>query len=209
MERELELELIDELRGLKTAQSAFLDETVGRNPVEHYTDDKRFAEERWKIFAQQPHAAAHISELKKPGDFVRSEIAGIPLLLTRDQEGEVHAFINACRHRGTRLVDDHSGCKRRFSCPYHAWTYANSGELVSAPHFKDGFPDTEQRGLGLVELSSAVRFGFVWIFPRAGFDLDIDRFFAPIRDELDALGMDKLEAAAEETSIRKANWKFW
>ncbi|MEM7739701.1 MAG: Rieske (2Fe-2S) protein, partial [Pseudomonadota bacterium] len=157
MNRETELELIDELLGLKAQKTQFLDAATARNAVSHYTSDERFQDEREKIFRQMPHAAAHVSELKKPGDFIRSDVAGVPLLLTRDGDGQLHAFINACRHRGTRLVDDFAGCKRRFSCPYHAWTYANTGELLAAPHFESGFPDTDKNELGLIELASEER----------------------------------------------------
>ena len=122
MERETELQLIDELLGIKAQKTFFLDESVARSPVEHYTSQDRFDLERAKIFRKRPMIVAHVSELDQPGDFLRREVAGLPVLLTRDKAGQVNAFLNACRHRGTRLVDDESGCKHRFTCPYHAWT---------------------------------------------------------------------------------------
>ncbi|MEO1042960.1 MAG: SRPBCC family protein [Pseudomonadota bacterium] len=208
MERETELELIDELLGLKAQCSPFLDERTAQNAVSHYTSQERFDRERRAIFQTMPHAVAHVSELKNPGDFMRCEAAGIPLLLTRTANGETRAFINACRHRGTRLVDDDRGCKRRFSCPYHAWTYANTGELLAAPHFDSGFPDQEKSNLGLIELDCAERFGLVWVMPTPETKLDVDTLFAPLAEELSALGMADLTVAAETTETRWANWKI-
>ncbi|MEM9285086.1 MAG: SRPBCC family protein [Pseudomonadota bacterium] len=208
MKRETELELIDELLGLKAQKSPFLDEATARNPVTHYTSDERFQQERDLIFGELPHAVAHVSELTKPGDFMRCEAAGVPILLTKTAEGETRAFINACRHRGTRLVDDDKGCKRRFSCPYHAWTYANTGELLAAPHFDSGFPDTDKSKLGLIELPCQERYGLVWVMTTPDAVLDLDASFAPLAEELDALGMADLAVAAEGTETRHANWKI-
>ncbi|MEO1656311.1 MAG: SRPBCC family protein [Pseudomonadota bacterium] len=208
MERATELELIDELLGLKAQTSPFLDQNTAQNPVSHYTSQERFDRERSAIFKTLPHAVAHISELKNPGDFIRCEAAGVPILLTRTASGETRAFINACRHRGTRLVDDEKGCKRRFSCPYHAWTYANTGELLAAPHFDSGFPDQDKSELGLVELECAERFGLVWVMPTPESAIDIDTLFAPLAEELTALGMADLSVVADTTETRSANWKI-
>ena len=139
MDRGVELELIDELRSLAATRSFFLDETVAQSPVGQYLDETRFTREREAIMRRLPQAAAHVSELAGPGAFLRCDVHGLPVLLTRDRQGAAHAFLNVCRHRGARLVEAASGCAHRFTCPYHGWTYANSGPLVGAPHFESGF----------------------------------------------------------------------
>ncbi|MEM7640342.1 MAG: Rieske (2Fe-2S) protein, partial [Pseudomonadota bacterium] len=186
MNRETELQLIDELLSIKADKSFYLDETVTRNPVDHYLSEERFQRERDDIFKRVPMVAAHGSELAKPGDFLRRDVAGLPVLLTRHKSGEVHAFLNACRHRGTRLVDDEKGCKHRFSCPYHAWTYANSGELIAAPHFDQGFDGVEKSDLGLIALKCEERFGFVWVSVSED-AISLDEHIGEIATELDAL----------------------
>ena len=153
MDRQTELQLIDELLSLKKNDTHYLDESVARNAVTHYLSEQRFAEERARIFRTTPLIAAHVSELANPGDFVRRELAGTSVLVTRDKSGQAHAFLNICRHRGTRLVEDEAGCKHRFSCPYHAWTYANTGDLIAAPHFEQGFTGLDKSELGLRALS--------------------------------------------------------
>ncbi|MEM9705898.1 MAG: SRPBCC family protein [Pseudomonadota bacterium] len=208
MDRETECELIDELLALKDQKALFLDDAVSRNPVVHYTDEKRFALERDRIFRRTPIAAAHTSELDRPGAFLRREVAGLPVLLTRDKTGRANAFLNACRHRGTRLVDDEKGCKNRFSCPYHAWTYANTGDLIVAPHFEAGFEGVEKSDLGLKKLQCEERFGFVWVTAEPESAFNTDTYFEDLAVELDNLAMGEMVIAQQDVAIREANWKI-
>ena len=139
MDRALELHLIEELLGLREAETHILDQVMQFISVEHYQAEIIFNEERESIFARLPAVAAHACEIPHPGDFVKRQVAGRSIIVTRDAAGKARAFLNVCRHRGTQLVSEESGCRHSFTCPYHAWTYANSGELVSAPHLESGF----------------------------------------------------------------------
>lgn len=208
MNRDTELELIDELLAIKANKSHYLDETVTRNPVAHYTSDERFAAERAHIFRKTPIIAAHSSELENAGDFLRREVAGLPVLLTRDKSGSVNAFINTCRHRGTRLVDDDAGCKHRFSCPYHAWTYANTGELLAAPHFDNGFEGLNKSDLSLKRLTCEERFGFIWVTAGADGAIDLDTHLAEIAPDLAALRLEDMVVMHQDAPVHKANWKI-
>ena len=211
MDRATELQLIDELLALKADGSPFLDAAVARNHVSHYTDAARFDAEREKLFARQPLIAAHSSELAEAGDFLRRELAGRSVLVTRDKTGKVNAFLNVCRHRGTRLVDEAAGCKHRFSCPYHGWTYANTGELIAAPHFDSGFTGLDKSELGLKAVGCIERFGFIWV-NLAGdieaMDRQLDAQCAGLAPELEALGAADMAIAHEDTHIYAANWKI-
>lgn len=206
--RDTELELIDELLALKADRTHYLDARVTRNPVAHYVSDARFAEECARIFRKTPVIAAHASELENAGDFLRRDVAGLPVLLTRDKSGGVHAFVNACRHRGTRLVDDETGCKHRFSCPYHAWTYANTGELIAAPHFDNGFEGLQKADLGLKRLTCQERFGFVWVTAEDEDAVDLDTHLADIAPDLAALELETMVVAHQDAPVHKANWKI-
>lgn len=143
MDRDTELQLIDELREIKASGTFYLDEEVTRSPVSNYVSQERFDLEREHLFRRVPLIAAHVSELAEPGSFLRRDVAGLPVLLTRDKEGQTNAFLNVCRHRGTQLVDEDSGCSHKFTCLYHAWTYSSTGKLIAAPHFKQGFTDED------------------------------------------------------------------
>ncbi len=208
MDRRTELQLIDELLALKNDGAFFLDEAVTRSPVAHYTSQERFARERDQIFRKRPLCVAHASELAGPGDFVRRDVAGLPALITRDKSGAVNAFLNACRHRGTRLVEDESGCKHRFTCPYHAWTYANNGDLIAAPHFDQGFTGLDKTDLGLARLPCQERFGFIWVGAAPDTPLELESFFDGLAQELDALRMDDMIVAHQDLLEHDANWKI-
>ncbi|MEL6415935.1 MAG: SRPBCC family protein [Pseudomonadota bacterium] len=208
MDRATELQLIDELLALKSGGGFYLDEAVARSPVAHYTSQDRFERERAHIFRTQPLCVAHASELSKPGDFVRRDVAGLPALITREKSGAVNAFLNACRHRGTRLVEDESGCKHRFTCPYHAWTYANTGDLLAAPHFDQGFTGLDKADLGLVRLPCHEKFGFIWVGADPEKDLDLDAFFDGLTEEPATLRMDDMMVTHQDVLEHDANWKI-
>ena len=208
MDRKVELELIEELRALVASGTFFLDASVATSPVDHYLDENRFTRERETVLHRLPHAAAHVSELAGAGAFLRCEVHGLPVLLTRDRQGAVHGFLNVCRHRGARLVEDAAGCAHRFTCPYHGWTYANSGAFVGAPHFESGFGGVDKAAIGLRPVPVHEAFGFVWVVGDPGGAFDFESYFAPLADELDALGMAAMTIAAEDRMTCDANWKL-
>ena len=139
---------------------------------------------------------------------MRREIGGRSVLLTRDADRQIHAFLNVCRHRGTRLVDAEAGCAKRFSCPYHAWTYGSNGALLAAPHFETGFPDSDKAKLGLTRLPVLEKFGFVWVIAAPDSKANIADYFAGLGAELDALAIDDMVIAEQTNERRKANWKI-
>ena len=208
MNRTTELQLIDELLNLREAQQHYRDEAVSYSHVDHYVSQSRFNVEQQKIFSSLPIAVAHRSEIASSGDFVKREVANRSVLVTRDSEGATRVFHNICRHRGTRLVDESRGCKHRFTCPYHAWTYSNQGDLISAPHVESGFPNLDKATYGLKEIRSVERFGFIWMVLSDDADVDIDTYFEPIAQDASALGLDDLAIAADQSSVHQCNWKI-
>lgn len=78
--------------------------------------------------------AGRTAEIAGSGDFVLREVAGESVIVIRDENGELRAFYNVCRHRGTRLCSAPGGNLERIQCPYHGWTYALNGRLLGAPH---------------------------------------------------------------------------
>ena len=208
MERETEIGLIEELLGLREAKSHYLDDEIEFNSVDQYQSEVIFQRERDHMFARLPAVAAHVSELPNAGDFVKREIAGRSILVARDAHGEARAFLNICRHRGTQLVDDESGCKHRFTCPYHAWSYANTGELVSVPHMDTGFPNLDKAQYSLKSLQCEERFGFIWVIATPDVSFDFDAYYAPIAAEAEGLDLANMAIAHEEKKVHNSNWKI-
>ena len=101
-------------------------------PFSWYSAEEILRRERALIFARSWQYAGRAEEVAEPGSFLATDAGGVPILVTRDQEGVLRAFLNVCRHRGTVLTE---GCGRRatIQCHYHAWTYELDGTLRTAP----------------------------------------------------------------------------
>ncbi len=102
-------------------------------PVDVFNDEAVFRAEIERIFTRSWVFLAHESEIANAGDFVQRRIGVDPVIVTRDGEGKIHALSNYCRHRGTQVCQTDQGNSRFFQCPYHGWTYSNTGELVGTP----------------------------------------------------------------------------
>ena len=208
MNRSTEIELLEELAGLRESGAFYLDDAVATSPVTRYTSLERCARERRVLFRTLPAVVAHGSELAGPDSYLTRDFAGLPLLLTRDSDGTVHAFLNVCRHRGTRLVGAASGCRRRFVCPYHAWTWDNRGALLRIPHGDVGFPDMDKGALGLKRLGCAETHGWIWVVAGGDAAPDIDGFLGALAADFAWLDAGNLKIVHEETGERAANWKI-
>ena len=99
-----------------------------------YTDADWYARERELVFFARWACVAREEQVAEPGSVHLVDLAGESLLLTRDLGGELHAFYNVCRHRGTRLVDASGTVRRAIRCPYHAWAYGLDGTLLGTPN---------------------------------------------------------------------------
>lgn len=208
MDRTTEIALLEELQGLKDQKLFFLDDDVVASPVDRYADADRFAREMKAVFRGLPVIAAHASELPDPGSYLTRDLFGLPLLLTRDRDGTAHAFLNVCRHRGARLVLEESGCKNAFSCPYHAWTWSNAGELRGVPHEKPGFPGLDKAAHGLKRLPVDERHGLIWVVADPAADPDFDSYLSPLARDLEWFDMENMGIACSDIIEKNANWKL-
>ena len=176
--------------------------------VSFYTDAAQFARERAVLFRRHPVAIGYSADVAKPGDFVTHDLSGVPLLAVRGRDGALRAFVNACRHRGTRVEWEACGRgKRAFVCPYHAWTYGDDGTLAHIPH-EDGFAGLDRAARGLVPVRAAEHAGLVWAVPDAAWRGDIVAPLAPLAAELDALGLATHVPYAPRRYDVAANWKL-
>ncbi len=206
MDKETQIELIQELLELRDNKSPFLDESWERPTLERYTSAEFFAREH--ISLSLPQIAAHVSELPEPGSFLTMELAGQPLLLTRDEDGVARAFYNVCRHRGARLVGDSTGCQHRFSCPYHAWTWSNQGQLIAVPHEKSGFPGLDRNAFGLSSVACEEYAGWIWVsFAQHG-KIDIESHLGELAADIRAMDAGKHLIFESTTREVAANWKL-
>jgi choline monooxygenase len=104
-------------------------------PARLYFEPGVYQQERERIFHRTWQVAGHCDQLAKPGDYFTLELAGEPLLLVRDQNGEARGFYNVCRHRAGPPAEG-CGSRKLFRCGYHGWTYGLDGKLIIAPEFE-------------------------------------------------------------------------
>lgn len=112
-----------------------------------------------RVFRRGWLYAGHESRIPRPGDFFTWEVAGSPLVLARNARGEINAFLNICRHRGTRVCTEPCGNADRFICSYHGWTYGTDGALLAARLMPRDF---DKAGFGLVRVATRVSEGMIF-----------------------------------------------
>lgn len=176
-----------------------------RLDVARYLDPGELARERAALFGRRPIVVAHASELDRDGAFVTDRLGEVPILVTRAGE-RVRVFVNACRHRGARLADAERGCAKLLTCPYHGWSYRTDGRLLRVPA-EGAFGPLERDALGLVELPSEVRHGFVWAVREGA--LDVAGFLGPVLDDdFTAFDLASHRVLGRTDRVVAANWKL-
>jgi Rieske 2Fe-2S family protein len=175
-------------------------------PGRAYHDAAIHEWEREQFFRGDWMAVAREDEAREPGTYFLTELDGEEIVVVRGRDGELRAFYNVCRHRGTAVVEDASGKVVRFQCPYHAWIYDLDGRLIRAKHTEDldGF-SLETSGLVPIHLETWQ--GFVF--------LNLSDDAAPLADQLGDLvenlgrfSFDRLRPARRMDYDVAANWKF-
>ena len=178
-----------------------------RNPVSVYTDPDMAAREWEEFYQGYPQVVGLSSDLPEPGTFLTTADFGVPVLATRDGDGQFRAFVNVCRHRGVVVEDRAEGSASKFSCPFHAWTYSNTGDLVSIPK-EDHFGDVDKSCHGLVPLPAAEAHGFLWVHADPEGSIDLDGLLGGLGDELDSWDFGRLSHAGSDSYDMALNWKL-
>ena len=179
-----------------------------RNPTSVYVDPA-LAEREWqRFFRSEPQLIGLTGDLPEPGSFMTIDDFGTPILAIRGEDGAFRAFVNACRHRGARVEDAAQGTRRRFSCPFHAWTYDTTGTLVGLPR-ADHFGDIDRSCAGLRALPAVERDGMLWVHPDPSGHIDLEAILTPeLARELGEWNLGGLNALARDTYHVRCNWKL-
>ncbi|MFT5657648.1 MAG: phenylpropionate dioxygenase-like ring-hydroxylating dioxygenase large terminal subunit [Gammaproteobacteria bacterium] len=130
-------------------------------PAACYHSEEILQSEIESIFYKGWLGLGRVDRFKEAGQYETMEIADVSVILIMDRDEKLHAFNNACRHRGARLLEGDGKC-RAIRCPFHCWNYGVDGKLVAAPHMEDtkGFNyDTS----GLVEFELKIHAGFIFV----------------------------------------------
>lgn len=169
-----------------------------------YTEQRAFDFDMAAIYGQSWLMAGFECELPKPGSYLSLMVGKWPVLITRNRDGEILAFHNSCRHRGSVLCQPGHGSAARLVCPYHRWTYDLNGALLAAGRMPDDFNKAEH-GLKPVAIECVAGAVFICLSetppPFADFGAKFAAYAAP-HNFKDA----KLVASA--VLVDYANWKL-
>lgn len=146
----------------------------------------------------------HVCQIPGPGDYFLFDYGPESIIVARDREGQVGAFLNICRHRGSRVCVEASGNTRVFACPYHAWTYELNGKLRVAHHMG---PDFDPANHGLFRVHVRILAGLIYICT-AEAPPDVDEAIEKLTPLLAPFGLERLKIAHERSYPVPANWKL-
>ena len=182
-----------------------------------YTDQRIYEREQERIFFGRHWNFVGLEcEVPKPGDYIRSYVGAVPVVVTRDMDNGVHVFENRCAHRGAEYCREYRGNTERFVCPYHNWTYDLAGDLVAVP-FRRGVkgkggmpPGFDMAEYGLRRFAVSAYRGV--IFATACEDMEpIEDYLGPeIRAQFDIIfdGTEQVLLGLHR-NILPGNWKLY
>jgi phenylpropionate dioxygenase-like ring-hydroxylating dioxygenase large terminal subunit len=194
-----------------SAVSGLVDLERGTVSRKIFADPDIYREEIERIFARCWLYLAHESQLPNAGDYVNVFMGEEPVLVCRDADGSINAFINSCRHRGNKVCRADAGNAKSFQCPYHGWTYNVRGDLIGVPGHGDLYHEDLDRGKwGLPRVAQVASYrGMIF----GTFDPDapsLEEYLGDIR-----WGLDMLFEQGEFTAVpgiarwtMNVNWKF-
>ncbi len=180
-------------------------DAVWEEPVDNYLDEELFQAEINLIFKRIPLPLAVSCELPAKNSYKAIEVVGVPVVITRDATGAVHAMLNVCRHRGALICEAGTGTSRTLTCPYHAWTYGMDGELRGL-YGESTFGDFDRSERNLVALPCVETAGVIFVCLTPGLEIDIDSWLGDFKEVLESLKLDECELFSSRM-MPGPNWK--
>ncbi|AXK36745.1 aromatic ring-hydroxylating dioxygenase subunit alpha [Streptomyces armeniacus] len=170
-----------------------------------YVSDEFFRLDIEAVFARSWIFAAAEAELPEPGDYITVDIGPYSVIAVRDDDENVRAFHNVCRHRGARILNDERGSVGNIVCGYHHWTYGVDGTLLHAESQAPGF-DPSCFGLRAVHARTVAGLVFLCLAPEP--PADFDEFASTVEPYLAPHNLPRAKVAAQTDLVEHANWKL-
>ncbi|MBA2525366.1 MAG: Rieske 2Fe-2S domain-containing protein [Pyrinomonadaceae bacterium] len=188
-------------------------------PAPWYTDQNLYNLELQTVFANSWQLTARVDQVREPGQYVTSDIAGEPIVVVRGTEGVLRGFFNACRHHAAAVMTEPEGKANQLRCPYHGWTYSLAGELKGTPDFS-GVCNFDRAANGLLPVRTAVWEN--WVFVRVWHDTsgplvanensdnNLEKFLgADLINQIRPLSLEKLHWMERRHYEFDCNWKVF
>jgi phenylpropionate dioxygenase-like ring-hydroxylating dioxygenase large terminal subunit len=178
-------------------------------PSTNYTSAEHHARECAQVFRGRPVFACLSADIPTPGDVITFDSGGVPVVVVRAEDGQVRAYVNACRHRGAAVARGRGHVARSFTCGFHGWVYDTAdGHLVGQPRSCAGFDSLDPSCLGLRPLAAAEGRGLVVVRPGGDEPIDVDDWLCGLGPELGARHYGALTAYRQQASTWQCNWKL-
>ncbi len=170
-----------------------------------YLSHEVFQADVQRIFGQHWIFVAVEPQIPEAGDYLTVDVGKNSIIILRDDDNEVQAFHNVCRHRGSRLCASHRGSVGNLVCPYHQWTYDTKGSLIHVEHMGADF-DKRQHGLKKVHVRSLE--GLIFICLADEPPADFEQMAAQLTPYMAPHRLKDCKVAAQAEIIEKGNWKL-
>nr|WP_320134628.1 aromatic ring-hydroxylating dioxygenase subunit alpha [uncultured Amphritea sp.] len=171
---------------------------------EIYRDEEVYQQDLEQIWHKEWIFAGHTFEIEKPGEYLTIQVGDYPVVIVRDDQNNVRAFHNACRHRGSRVCSEAKGKTAKLVCPYHKWTFGLDGKLLFAGNMGEKF-NNDDHGLMPVHCEIVNSFIYICVAEQAPdfeqFRQDVSPFIAPHN-------LENCKVAHEANLLEKGNWKL-
>ena len=174
-------------------------------PQPFYTDEDYFDIEMKQIFEKEWLFVGLTCEIPRKGNYITQQVGNNPIMIVRDQNGDVKAFHNVCRHRGSKLCLAKNGKAAKLVCTYHQWTYELDGKLLYAG--TEMGEDFDMGSFNLKPINCKTAGGYIYVC-LADNPPDIDDYFASLSHYLEPYDLDNAKVASEKTILEDANWKL-
>ncbi len=174
-------------------------------PARAYTSPEVYEAEMREVFLKSWNFACHVSDVAEPGKFWTTTIAGEPIAVLRDKDGQLRALSNVCRHRAARILDGQGSCPKVLRCPYHGWTYRQDGQLAAVPEAR-GFDNLDRESVRLPAFRVGELSGMVFVCMSEEAE-PLDTYFGDLAEKLAPLRLAELGAGPRLGNGYDHNWK--
>lgn len=196
------------MRRIASHEDAVVPQIEATRSASIFLSQERFDEEQSSIFKKRAIPLTISALLPEPGMAMGHESTGLPLIVSRDRDGKAHVFLNACQHKGAKLLETCDVVKSgRMTCPYHAWTFGVDGKLIGVAR-AETFINLDKSKRNLAELPSREQGGIIWVMLDRNAEPDFSSLVPELGEDLDALEIGTAHVYGRKSFDVKANWKL-
>jgi Rieske 2Fe-2S family protein len=171
---------------------------------EIYRDEDVYQQDLEQIWHKEWIFAGHTFEIKKAGEYMTLQVGDYPVVIVRDDAGNVRAFHNACRHRGSRVCSESKGKTAKLVCPYHKWTFGLDGKLLFAGNMGEKFNNNDHN---LMPVNCEVVNSYIYICV-ADQAPDFEQFRQDLSPFIAPHNLENCKVAHEADLVEDGNWKL-